>query len=302
MRIFMGIDGGGSNLRVAITDETLQILGQVQEQAANPNAIGFPQSRLHIQSSMRAALQLSHIEADDIAAVGIGIAGAPDHLAKAWLHETVSQVLPQTQVICSSDHEIALVGTLGQRQGVLILSGTGSLAYGVNANGQSTLVGGWGYLLGDEGSGFWIAIEAIKAVTRAFDGRASATALSEPILAYAGVKSEWDMIPWAYAAKPGNLAQIVPLVLEIAESGDNIAQNIIERAANELVLAARTVMHKLKLEHPPFAFTGGLLERDTLLSRYLCESLALPERPQALYPPVIGATLLAREKVLGNYA
>lgn len=140
MRRFMGIDGGGSNLRVVIVDERMNELALQRSTTANPSVIGFDTSKTLIQQTIREALSQANM--DTVDAVGIGIAGAAATRSQDWLESLVLEVLPETHIVASSDAEIALVGALGQRHGILILAGTGNIAYGVNTKGESAYLGG----------------------------------------------------------------------------------------------------------------------------------------------------------------
>ncbi|MCI0712611.1 MAG: hypothetical protein L0154_20815 [Chloroflexi bacterium] len=288
---FMGIDGGGTTLRVVIVDNELNVISDASGTAVNPNTVGFETAQVIIRDAIRRATQGQKIDG-----VGIGIAGAPDNIARDWLYETVNVVLPDAVVVCSSDQEIALVGAHGRRYGVLVLSGTGSLAYGINRRGESATVGAWGPLTGDEGSGYWIGTEAIKAIFRATDGRGQPTALADMIYRKLGLEDEWALLTWRYqSAHTSDVARLVPDVLRLAEEGDDVAREIIDMAASELALQAKTVIKRLNMKKPLVAFTGGILQRDNLLSRQLCQHLGLDGLPVAKYPPVIGAALLAKE-------
>lgn len=291
--IFMGIDGGGSTLRVVIVDAQMNVLVQVKRGTANPSLIGREAATTHIQDTMRAALT----EADNppIAAVGIGIAGASAEYAQDWLHAVVSDVLPSAHIAAASDNEIALVGALAQRQGILVLSGTGSGAFGVNAAGTALQVGGWGYLLGDEGSGYWIGLQALKHVTHSFDAGTS-DPLSERILRTLSLQNGRQVIAAVYqAGRPiPTIAQLAPVVLELAADGVASAQSIAAAAARHLTEQAQTVMTRLQMPTPRIAFAGSILEHDNAVSEGLRQALQLHEKPQARYAPVIGAALLAQ--------
>lgn len=296
MTCVIGIDGGGSTVRVAVVDEALTVLGQAKGSTANPNVAGRTRAAETIQAAVRATLAESGLSAEHITAIGIGIAGADVVHSEAWLRDVVTGVLPSALVVPSSDHEIALTGAHGERRGVLVLAGTGSLACGANAAGDYVKVGGWGYLLGDEGSGYWIGLEALQAVVRAADGRGAVTSLSAVLLESLGLPDAPTLISWLYRSqKPRNadIAAMASLVLEQAGLGDMIAQNIVEAAARELALAARTVQHRLNREWLPVAFAGGLLAEANPLSTRLCDLLGLETIPTPRYPPVIGAAILA---------
>jgi N-acetylglucosamine kinase-like BadF-type ATPase len=287
----MGIDGGGSGVRVVITDEALNVLASAEGGSANPNSAGREAAAQTVQQTMRAALsQYALQHPTGIAAVGVGIAGTIT--LKDWVRETVAVVLPDANIIPVSDFEVALVGANGVRRGVLILAGTGSVAFGINAAGETAQVGGWGYLLGDEGSGYLIGLKALQAVVRAADGRESPTALTAPILDALNLTSAQDLIQWIYTpGRTREVAKLAPLVL--GANHDAAALDIITEAVSELALIAHTVVRRLKLDDAAYAFAGGLLSEENAVSTGLCAALGLPAIPQAKYPPVIGAALLA---------
>ena len=293
--VVMGIDGGGSTVRVAIVTGDLTLLSAHTGASANPSAIGPEQATQNVRQAIRAALNAADLPAQQIAAVGIGVAGAAPRHSAAWLRDTLGAVLPKAQIVLSTDYEIALVGAHGQPQGILVLAGTGSLAYGLDGAGNTALVGGWGYLLDDAGSGFWLGQQALQAVVRAADGRASPTDLTPAILEATGVDEVPDLVPWLYHTshhQVREIARLAPVVLRVAAQ-DMVAHGIIMRASRELTLAARTVINRLDMSTPLIAFAGGLLRQLNPLSLQLCRELGLPAIPVPKHEPVIGAALLA---------
>ncbi len=295
----MGIDGGGSTVRAAITTPDLTICGQASGPAANPRVVGRDTAVEAIRAAMQSALHSAGLSPEQIDGVGIGVAGAAADHSGAWLRQVVTAVTPHARLALSADYEIALVGALGRRYGVLVLAGTGSLAYGVNARGESALVGGWGYLLGDEGGGYWIGLEGLRAVARAFDGRKPMTPLTTAVLSALGLSKRSDLIHWLYDDPGGHtreIAELAPLMLEQA-ANDPVAAAIVQRAANELAQVAEAVIRRLAMESPEFAFAGGLLSEPNPLTDALCRALRLPTVPVPRYPPVIGAALLALQLV-----
>jgi len=183
---------------------------------------------------------------------------------------------------------------------VLLLAGTGSIACGVTRTGEVVRAGGWGYLLGDEGSGYWLGIRALQAITQASDRRKEATRLTGRILDRLGLHTPSDLIQWLYhgeTPRTRDIAGLAPLVLATAADGDPIAIQIVESAVQELVRLCQAVIQQLGIEKPKIAFAGGLLANPNVLSVRLCEWLVLPDIPRPLYPPVIGAALLAKQRV-----
>ena len=295
-RYVMGIDGGGSTVRVAIVTPELRVCAEHEGPTANPAVVGAETAAATIRTTMRDALHTAHLPPEAVAGVGIGVAGAAAHHSADWLCEVIRPVTPRAQIVPSADFEIALVGAFGERHGALVLAGTGSLAYGVNTAGETALIGGWGYLLDDAGSGYWLGIRALKAVARAADGRGPATALSAVLLGTLNLGKALDLVPWLYhtgQSRTRDVAQLAPLVLEQAAAGDTVAQAIASKGAHELAHAVQTVVRRLYLDASRIAFAGGLLSAANPLSDELCRLLNLGAIPQPQYAPVIGAALLA---------
>lgn len=293
----LGIDGGGSTIRAVVIRPDRSVLGSAEAATSvNPNGVGYEAAAQMIQDKMREAIVNAGRTPDQIAAVGIGIAGAEVGHAEDWLRGVVRGVCPQAHMALSSDQEIALVGAVGERRGVLILAGTGSIAYGVNTSGNTALVGGWGYLLGDEGSGYWIGMQGLQAAVRALEGREPATTLVDALLTARDMTTRGEIIHWVY---PGptvrDIARFAPVVLDHAAQGDAVANRIVEQGARELALMVRAVLHQLDYETLPIAFAGSVLSHLNPLTLRLCSLLGLPELPRPLHSAVIGAALLALE-------
>ncbi len=294
--LFMGIDGGGSRLRIVITDCQLHPLASLQESAANPNIIGHSAAQAHIRRGIGAALQMAGETAQAISAVTIGIAGASNTHSERWLLETVAPALPQSQRIASSDLEIALVGALGQRHGILLLAGTGSAVYGRAPAGPALQIGGWGYLLGDAGSSYWIGARLLRCITEEYDAGAT-SALAQRCLAALCLAQPRDLIAWLYRSQEPpapRLASLAPLVLEMAANGSAPAKTILQAAALRLVEKVQLMQRRLAYPTAPIAFAGGLIEQANYFSEEVARRLELPEVPRPKYAPVLGAALLAK--------
>ena len=303
---FVGLDGGGSHLRVALCDASMHPIVRRDYGPSNPSSVGQAAAREQIYTAITETLAAANLPAEAVAAVGIGIAGlAAEHSAE-WLASAAWAALPNALVALSSDVEVALVGALSQRLGIVILSGTGSAAYGVNQRGESLLVGGWGYLIGDEGSGYWIGKEALRLLIRVADQRPASPLEAESrlparIMAELGLTTPKAVVKWLYhqsGSRVSEVAQLAEIVLAVAATGDQSAVMIVEAAAEALAELARTIQRRLGDPSLPIAFAGGLLERDNRLSRRLSSLLQLPSIPRPRYPPVIGAALLAQQHYL----
>ncbi|MCY3737368.1 MAG: hypothetical protein OXG13_13250 [Gemmatimonadaceae bacterium] len=295
--LFVGIDGGGSKLRITVTDADLRSLASIESSSANPSVIGHDKARPHIRHEVAHALRQARLQPRDIAAAAIGIAGASNLHSEDWLLETVEPALPDALIVPSSDLEIALVGSLGQRQGILLLAGTGSAVYGVAPGGQRLQIGGWGYLLGDEGSGYWIGSQFLRHIIARHDHGASSEddALTRACMDALGLTGPRELIAWLYRSKEApapRIAGLAELVLK-APADCRWATICVESAAGQLTRQVDLMRSRLDYENASIAFAGGLLDNDNALSRRVTERLGLPRRPMARHSPVIGAALLA---------
>jgi glucosamine kinase len=293
MAYYIGIDGGGSTLRVAIVDDALRVVTSASRGTVNPSAIGREAAAALIGEALREVLALAEVP---ITAVGIGVAGASAAYAADWLRATIAAVLPHVLTIPSSDNEIALVGAHGAREGAIVLAGTGSVACAANMRGGWAQAGGWGYLLGDEGGGYWLALEALRAYVRWSEGTAPhAAAFAERVRAAFGFASAVEVTPWLYRLPPPTreVAQYANVVLDAAAEGDATAQDIIDRGAAALAAIARAVVARVD-PALPIRFCGGLLTAESAISAALCRQLGLAAIPLPLHAPVIGAALLAK--------
>ena len=296
---YIGIDGGGSTLRVLLVDDALTMLASAQRGTVNPSAIGREASAALITDALREVLVAVSVP---VAAVGIGVAGAPHTFAADWLRQVVGAVLPSVLTVASSDDEIALVGAHGAWRGAMVLAGTGSVACAVNAQGEWAQAGGWGYLLGDEGSGCWLALEALRAYIHWGEGTAPhAAAFAQRVRDHFGFSSIVDVTPWVYRQPlpTRELAQHAAVVLDAADDGDSVALEIVERGAAALAAIVNAAIQRVNAE-PSIRFCGGLLTADNALSRALCKQLGLTDIPLPLHPPAIGAALLAKLRTTPN--
>ncbi len=304
--LFMGIDGGGSYLRIAIAGRDLKPLCAIRRGPANPGVIGRAEAAAVIRQAIAEALAQAQLQPDDIAAVAIGIAGASNLHSADWLIHTIKPALPASLLIPSSDLEIALVGAHARPSGILLLAGTGAAVFGIAPDGRRLQVGGWGYLLGDEGSGHWLGLQLLRRVIAKYDeGASSADDLPSRICLDAlGLQMPRDLIAWLYRSdEPAapRIAGLAEIVLRLASNADEAldddrrwAKSIVDAAARTLARQVDLARSRLNWQRAPIAFAGGLLENDNPLSLSLARRLRLSQRPRAEHPPVIGAALLAQ--------
>ena len=257
----MGVDGGGTRTRVALADRAGRELARAEGpptlvDPTNPNATVGVIADLCREVSSKGGADLP------VAGLWAGIAGAGTEPARGVVETALRDVCLATRTAVGADAEATFHDAFPSGPGILLISGTGSIALGRGADGSRLRVGGWGAHLGDEGSGYRIGWSALRALARGEDGRGDSTDLRDPVLNVLGVAGPPDLIKWMAAARKADVASLVPLICEEAEAGDLVAKTIIEEAVDELVAHVRTLVRRLEPwpVTPEVALAGGLIE------------------------------------------
>jgi glucosamine kinase len=295
--VFMGIDGGGTGVRVVVADADLVVLGQGEAGGVNSNVQPAAVAEGHLRTAIQQAITTARINPAHITTVTLGIAGTSYNDSSGdWMRRALTDLLPQARVIVSGDAEIALVGAHAAARGVIVIAGTGSVAYGINEQGRHARAGGYGWLLGDEGSGYWLGREAIAVVVQIFYEQGPATSLTEYVVAQLALGGADQIIQWVYAndtRKNTTIAALAPRVLQCAAEGDTAANSIVQRGALALAQVAKSILRQLDDPTLPIAFGGSVLTQSPLMSEQLRHHLNLATIPVPRYPPALGAVLLA---------
>ena len=290
----IGIDGGGSTLRCGIYGENLKCVHLLElSETANPSVIGFSQVEELLKYALIKTLDEAAISSSNVRYVGAGMAGAEQN--PEWFRAILTLSLPHAKITVAPDYEIALIGAHGKRFGILVLSGTGSVACGIDGSGELVHSGGWGYLLDDRGSGYWLGLEMLRSVTRVADGRMQKTGLYKQTFAHLKISTPDELISWLYNPETNNreISQMAPLLLECAVAGDLEALRIVEDGTDHLYQLYMNVIKRLDFTDTPVMFAGGLLSSDTLLRRLLMQKIGIKKVPTPKYSPVEGAALMA---------
>lgn len=296
----IGIDGGGTHCRARLANSRGETLGDGEAGTANPNVAGFESAQREILLAIQRAFDDAKIEKQFVAAICLGIGGVDRAEERARLQTWAEQKIAH-RVIVVNDGEIVLAAGSPENWGVALIAGTGSIAWGKSRAGKIARAGGWGYLIGDEGSGFDLARNALRAMTQAADGRGEPTRLLGAILAHWDLQSPQELIPRIYRSglKPAEIAALAPLVVQVAKDGDAVAQRLLEQSADALATTIIAVARALDLgaDAIPLALTGGLLLETEGLRARLIEiaetrgyHFALVE---LVHEPVAGAVRMA---------
>lgn len=306
-RLLLGIDGGGSKTTAVLAEYTADAalirLGAATGSPTNPRSVGWDRAAENLTAVVGAAFQAAGLEPRPVAALCLAMAGGGHATMRKQLEAwCADQALAGIWCVVH-DAQIILRAAEPDGPGIALISGTGSLAYGQTPDGRQARAGGWGYLLGDEGSGYAIGLAALRAVAAATDGRGSPTAITPLVLAQFGVSSAWDLIPAVYENQQPRhaIAALAPLVLATAEQGDTVAQSIRDQAARDLAELVTAVARALDCRAQGYclSISGGLLVHHAALRQALLQQLAQrhssPRSTVVVAEPVQGALLLARD-------
>lgn len=293
------MDSGATHTRACIADVTGRIYGYGRAGPGNALVVGVNQATLNIKLAARRALQASKLPTCSISVGVAGIAGAESmgRGAKVF-HSALKDVLPSAKLRILGDIRIALEGALAGKPGAVIVSGTGSVVFGRNADGTTVKVGGWGAWFGDEGSAQWIGREALRCAAHAIDRTGPSTVLEQSFQRYFRVRS-FNQIAKLISrySSPASFGALAPLVVKAAHEQDRVARQIFRRAGECLAQQAASALSRLRLDQPLVSYQGAVFEAGNLLltplRKYLRERTPRARLVAPVLPPLGGAWLIA---------
>jgi len=303
----LGIDAGGTKTVCQLADGGGEVLAEARRGGANLQAVGELEVEKVLHDVMEEAIGDLDVRP---AAICLGVAGVDRPDDARVMREIMKRIGYKARVLIVNDALVALEAGAPGLPGVVLVAGTGSIAYGRNAHNKSARAGGWGYVLGDEGSGYWIGRAALRAVLREADRRGPATQLTGLLLHYYGVARAQDLIAQVYqgALRPAAIASLAQCVQGAFSNGDAVSIGILREAADQLESSAISVARRLELIGTtfPFVLSGGIfkavpwleeeLRRRLPLAAPRCETILLNDEPAA------GAVRLALAEARGGYA
>ncbi|MCX6936302.1 MAG: hypothetical protein NTU80_00160 [Verrucomicrobia bacterium] len=296
MDLFMGVDAGGTKTRAVIADVTGRVCGTGEAGPGNWQAVGAAAAGAAIYAAVGQALMEAGAKAAAVRGSFFGLAGVRTVEERALVKAELRRLALGGVSEIGGDLEVAHAGALAGGIGVVIIAGTGSAAWGKNAQGESAQAGGWGWLVDDAGGGYWLALRGLRAACEAEDGRGKATGLGARAREYFGVPGLREVLQELHAGGRDRaaVAGFAREVRAAARAGDAVAEQCVRAASAELLRMAEAVRARLSPDMAamnfPLAVTGGLGMGEVVAEDALRKGF-FPVEPWA--ESVLGAVLLA---------
>jgi N-acetylglucosamine kinase-like BadF-type ATPase len=301
--MFLGVDGGGTKTSYAIIDADALVRARHVGPSVSHLAHGFEPATDLLAAGIGATLHQASLTPAHLTYAFVGLPSyGEDSATTAQMDLMPARVLDSGRYRCGNDMLCSWAGSLACADGISVIAGTGSIAYGEYA-GRAARAGGWGEIIGDEGSAYWIAREGMNLFSRMSDGRVARGPLYELVRARVGVAVDLDLCAHVYGegvSARRTFAAFAPLVHDAAQAGDSQAAEIFRRGADELVQCVRAVRRSLQVPDAvrlPVSNTGGVFQNGGLMLQAFRAALARVhpafEYFEPRYQPDIGAALYA---------
>ena len=300
----MGIDGGGSKTTVLICDGNGNTAALYTGKSINSNTIGFRAAKQNLAEAVRGAFAIANVP---LTAAFIGSAALSARADTDYTREFCGDIIPCNKIAMDSDVYIALEAMRRPGPCAVVICGTGSMAACRDSDGRIIHTGGWGPVLGDEGSGYALALDAIKTGIRGAEKSGRPTKLSDAVLDYFTIKEFDDLLPLFYENNVDTclVAGFAPILFDILHTGDTAAKELVDKHILLLFRTTAALLHKLP-DTAPLGLWGGILQhqayfRDSF-SRYVRSSFPNTEICLLPYPPEYGAAFaaMAMENINGR--
>lgn len=293
---YLGVDGGGTRTTAAVADANGNILAKADGKSINFNSIGLERARANMREIV--CWLLEACETERFACAFIGMSAISERASETETQRFADGIIPADKIIMDSDVFIALAALDLSGECAVVISGTGSMAAGRTKDGKILHTGGWGYILGDEGSSYSIAIDGLKAAIKGYEKSAPETALTNRVKEYYEISDYLELIDLFYnpPMERSEIAQFAIEVLKCAKSGDAVANKILKCNADALAETAAALLHQLKSCNT-LGVWGGVFENNenflTMFRQSVNKSFPNIKIDLLRNPPVIGAVLSA---------
>ncbi len=302
MAFYIGLDGGGTKTKCVVVDEKMNILSELVGEPSNFLVFGLDEVTQSLVNLINDSIKQANIDIAEVDSILLGTAGAgrredAERLENSFMQKAIELHMPIKKFVVESDARVALEGAFSGNPGSILIAGTGSIMFGKDSKGNIHRVGGFGRILGDEGSGFHIARSGLTAVAKQFDGRGERTMLSNLLKDKLKITNSKELILAVYKNN-FDIATITPLVIKAAEEGDNVCSGIILNGVDELLLHIKSMKRLIKEDKLKISLVGGTITTDNFYAKLFkekvnsmdCVKLSEPE-----LEPAVGAALMAKE-------
>ena len=305
MKYVIGIDGGGTKTHLKALDLQQNTVGEAWGGASNLTALSTETVKENLEHLLAAFYKQTGLSPKDCVFACQGTAGASSSTSQKQLSTILAEIFPGISFLLTNDALPLLYSSTPSGCGIVLIAGTGSVCMAKSSVGDLLRIGGWGHLIGDEGSGYQIACSMLSAVMRAFDGRGKQTVLTDLLLEHLGLSSPMELIDYLYQSGNGKkeIASLAVLCDRAFELGDDTARAIYEKAAESLCEMVATAAQKLSLtQSGPIicVYTGGMITKSSalrnLLSQKLREKAPNVVLQECHYDAAYGCALMAMEK------
>uniref|UniRef100_A0A7C5XKZ1 ATPase BadF/BadG/BcrA/BcrD type domain-containing protein n=1 Tax=Ignisphaera aggregans TaxID=334771 RepID=A0A7C5XKZ1_9CREN len=304
---FIALDIGKTKTIAMMFDDGLNVLCST---SSGPADITLDEDviKRNINKAIDKCLKISNTDFDGVDFIVFSWAGldTSKDFEIAWSY-IKSLGYPLNKIIIEHDAVTAFYAVTWGEPGVAVIAGTGAIAFGMDRKGKRARSSGWGWIIGDEGSASWIALQALNAASKAYDGRGPYTTLVERIKQFYGVKDLLEVVTFIYRMKPfdiGKIAAIATIVDEEAEKGDEISKEIMARASEELALAVYNVAQKLDMLNEGIIVGGvGSVFNSKIVKNMFYERIkkmlpkAILKEPIIGYKAILGPIIIALKKL-----
>ncbi len=258
----IGVDGGGTKTLTHLANLSGRVLNSCRFGPSNYYAVGRHET-LKVFKDMLAYYQRENgLDLEQLRFISLGIAGVDREIDKKTIHDMLKGLGLKCDIYVYNDATTGLVGALEKTEGVGVVSGTGSIAVGMK-KGKLVRAGGWGHILGDEGSGYGMGMQALKTMMQAYDGRLNRTKLTDRILYHLKLDSPEDLIGFVHDPKVDKkrIAELAPVIAATSDEGDDAAAHILEEASVKLFELAKAVIDSLYNKEEVFELVllGGIM-------------------------------------------
>lgn len=297
----IGIDGGGTSTRAVViehTDSEIKVLGRGEAGSSNHYGVGLDTATKNISTAIGAAQSAAGISESAAQSYGFGLAGACTPAEQSLLASRLGVLAAGQNFVIDEDAAAAQAGAFAGEPGAICIAGTGANCFGINERNERARADGLGPLLGDRGGGYRIGEAALRAICASEDGSGPKTAMVEPCLSALKISSIDELVQLVYQPNfaRSRIAALFPVVMQTAQSGDALAQKLLQDAGRELAATTLAVLQKLQLQR--VAPVGGVFENAPAVriayKKRLQEVIPAIELVTPRYGAAIGAALLAK--------